>query len=95
MPTMPNKQNARYRDWKIVFEGILAQLDSEVELTLVGGSLGGCFLLKYFSENSIHTDQDVSFLDIPKRQLRIHSLHLIAACIAEGDFTAPMNYVYL
>ena len=36
---MPNKQNARYRDWKIVFEGILTQLHPEDVLTLVGGSL--------------------------------------------------------
>ena len=53
MPTMPNKQNAKYRDWKIVFEGILGQMGSEDEVTLVGGSLGGCFLLKYFSERSV------------------------------------------
>jgi predicted alpha/beta-fold hydrolase len=47
---MPNKLNARYHEWKIFFEGILSKLDREDEITLVGGSLGGCFLLKYFSE---------------------------------------------
>lgn len=79
-PTMPNKQNARYADWKLVFEGILAKLSPEDEVTLIWGSLGGCFLLKYFSENSqIKTHQ-------------IQQIHLIAACISEWDFTAPTSY---
>ncbi len=50
MPIFPNKQNAKYADWKIVFEGILRGLSLDDEITLIGGSLGGCFLLKYFSE---------------------------------------------
>lgn len=27
--------------------------------------------------------------------IQIRAIHLIAACIAEGDFTAPMNYEVL
>jgi hypothetical protein len=27
--------------------------------------------------------------------LRIKAVHLIAACISEGDFTAPTNYDFL
>lgn len=65
---MPNKQNAHYRDWKLVFEGILAQLNPQDEITLVGGSLGGCFLLKYFSE---------------VKSIVVHQIHLVAACISE------------
>ena len=49
-PSLPNKQNARYHDWKIVFEWILSQLNEIDEVTFIWGSLGGCFLLKYFSE---------------------------------------------
>ncbi len=40
MPVFPNKLNAKYDEWKLVFEGILDQLGPDDELTLVGGSLG-------------------------------------------------------
>lgn len=50
MPVFPNKLNSRYDEWKIVFEGILSQLNENDEVTFIWGSLGGCFLLKYFSE---------------------------------------------
>lgn len=82
MPVLPNKQNARYRDWKIVFEWILSMMKPEDEITLIGWSLGGCFLLKYFSE--------VRYFGY-----KINQIHLLAACISEGDFTAPDNYQYL
>ena len=104
-PQMPNKQNARYRDWKIVFEGILTQLHPEDVLTLVGGSLWGCFLLKYFADDMLisgltrdpvnnHSMQKMRFLPSQEwpHQLQIHQIHLIASCIAEGDFNAPTNY---
>jgi predicted alpha/beta hydrolase family esterase len=79
---MPNKQRALYSDWKMVFEALVEKLQiSEDEIYLVGGSLGGCFLLKYFSEEQ------------PK--LKINEIHLMAACISEGDFTAPTNYDFL
>lgn len=81
-PVMPNKLNARYNEWKIVFEGVLSKLNSEDEVTFVGGSLGGCFLLKYFSE--IHLFPYV-----------INQIYLLAACISEWDFTAPTSYEYL
>ena len=81
-PTMPNKQRALYSDWKMVFEALVEKLQtSEDEIYLIGGSLGWCFLLKYFSEEQ------------PK--LNIKEIHLIAACISEGDFTAPTNYDFL
>ncbi len=63
-PQMPNKQNANYEAWKIWFEKYIAQIDPENELFLVGHSLGGNFLLKYLSENS----------------LKVKQLHLVAAC---------------
>lgn len=81
-PAMPNKLNARYSEWKIVFEWVLAKLNSEDELTFMGGSLGWCFLLKYFSE-------------IQEFSHKINEIHLLAACISEWDFTAPSTYEYL
>lgn len=48
-PRMPNKQNARYAEWKIWFERMTPFLEESV--ILVGHSLGGLFLAKYLSEN--------------------------------------------
>lgn len=49
MPKMPNRENARYDEWKIWFERYLRLVESEV--ILIGHSLGGMFLAKYLSEN--------------------------------------------
>jgi uncharacterized protein len=48
-PYMPNKQNAKYMEWKIWFERIIPFLrDGSI---FVGHSLGGLFFAKYLSEN--------------------------------------------
>lgn len=48
-PKMPNKQNAKYTEWKIWFEKLVPFLKNDV--TLIGHSLGGLFLVKYLSES--------------------------------------------
>lgn len=48
-PKMPNKFNAKYREWKIWFEKFIPHFTANV--VLVGHSLGGLFLVKYLSEN--------------------------------------------
>jgi predicted alpha/beta hydrolase family esterase len=48
-PQMPNKENAKYIEWKIWFEKMFPFLDDDV--VLVGYSLGGIFLPMYLSEN--------------------------------------------
>lgn len=47
-PEMPNKQNAKYLEWKIYFEKIIPLMTAPV--ILIGHSLGGIFLAKYLSE---------------------------------------------
>lgn len=109
-PTMPQKQNARYRDWKMVFNGIMSTINPEDEITFIGTSLGGCFLLKYFSEVPIITKNEAiqdsgttrtgllrtsQWQEQTWKNLKIHQIHLLAACISEWDFTAPDNYEYL
>lgn len=47
-PVMPNKQNAKYQEWKIYFEKIIPLMKAPI--ILVGHSLGGIFLAKYLSE---------------------------------------------
>ena len=69
-PTMPNKQRAIYRDWKMLFEELIKDMTPEDEITFIGNSLGGCFLLKYFSET-------------PDILYKINQIHLVAACISE------------
>ncbi len=49
MPQMPNKQNAKYKEWKIWFERMRPFFRNNV--ILIGHSLGGIFLAKYLSEN--------------------------------------------
>jgi predicted alpha/beta hydrolase family esterase len=50
MPDMPNKQNAKYAEWKIYFDKILDLV--QCDYVLVGHSLGGIFLAKYLNENT-------------------------------------------
>ena len=48
-PSMPNKQNAKYDEWALYFSKIVPFLRSDA--VLIGHSLGGIFLAKYFTEN--------------------------------------------
>jgi len=48
-PRMPNKQNAKYEEWKIWFGRMIPFVKDNV--VLIGHSLGGLFLAKYLSEN--------------------------------------------
>jgi predicted alpha/beta hydrolase family esterase len=60
IPQMPNKNNAQYEEWKIVFEKILNKLNKEV--VLIGHSLGGAFLSKYLTENKVDKEIKVVLL---------------------------------
>lgn len=70
MPTMPNKQDAKYEEWKIWFERHFQFLHDGV--ILVGHSQGGYFLLKYLSEN-----------DMP---VTVHVVYLLASPAGPDDF---------
>ena len=50
-PRMPYPDDPRYDEWKAWFERILSVTDDS--LIVVGHSMGGLFLLNYFSENDI------------------------------------------
>lgn len=73
-PSMPNKRNAKYEEWKIWFEKFIPYFESYV---LVGHSLGGLFLAKYLSENTL-----------PKKPIAVF---LVAAPYGEGDFPLSEN----
>lgn len=59
-PSMPNKQNADYEEWSIWFERHFEYLRDEV--VLIGWSLGGMFLAKYLSENTLPFKPKALFL---------------------------------
>ena len=50
LPRMPNKNNAKYLEWKIWFEKMIPFLNKEI--ILVGHSLGASFIAKYLSEEN-------------------------------------------
>jgi hypothetical protein len=70
MPLMPNKQNAKYEEWKIWFERYLEFLRDGV--TLIGHSQGGYFLVKYLTENVM--------------PVRVRALYILAAPCGPDDF---------
>ncbi|MEA1929788.1 MAG: alpha/beta hydrolase [Patescibacteria group bacterium] len=81
-PEMPNGWNAHYVEWAIWLEKIAPLLNPNV--SLVGHSMGGNFLVKYLAENKF-----------PKE---IESLHLVAAPFdaegsdfSMGDFALPSS----
>jgi hypothetical protein len=80
---MPCPMNAKYYEWKIMFDKLLPFLRDDV--LLIGHSLGGIFLVKYLSEN-----------DFPKR---IKATFLVSVPFDEeateeslGDFNLPDNF---
>jgi predicted alpha/beta hydrolase family esterase len=50
-PRMPLQDNARYRDWELMFENYMRLIKGPY--MLIGVSLGGIFLAKYLSENKL------------------------------------------
>ena len=74
-PSMPNKLNAKYLEWKIWFDKFVPYL--EPKFILIGHSLGGLFLAKYLSENKLPQKAEAVFL--------------VAPAGSEGDFILPNN----
>lgn len=60
IPKMPNKENAKYDEWKIWFERHLGLLDGPV--ILIGLSLGAQFLAKFLIENEPSVEIRALFL---------------------------------
>ncbi|PIE85345.1 hypothetical protein CSA08_02090 [Candidatus Gracilibacteria bacterium] len=79
-PTMPNKYNSKYSEWKIWFEKTLEFLDKK--FILVGYSLGGTFLAKYLGENIINKKIMGLFLVAPAFSEKLEDL---------GDFKFKIN----
>jgi uncharacterized protein len=62
-PQMPNKQNAKYLEWKIWFDKFIPYFEPKV--ILIGHSLGGTFLAKYLAENDFPKKIRATFFVAP------------------------------
>ncbi len=60
LPKMPCKERSRYEDWSVWFKRITDACESP--LILVGHSLGGLFIVKYLSENSVEISVEKTVL---------------------------------
>jgi predicted alpha/beta hydrolase family esterase len=76
-PNMPCKDNAKYKEWEIVMNKILSIIPEDSQLHFIGKSLGGNFLSIYLSRNTL--------------KQKVIQLHLVAACLGEGDFRKQQN----
>lgn len=81
-PKMPNSMNAKYCEWKIMFDKLRPFLKNN--LVLVGHSLGGIFLVKYLSENKFPKKILAAFLVAASYNDK-NSKHSL------GDFVLPKN----
>lgn len=77
-PEMPNKELANYALWKMRFEKHIPFLDGE-ELIIIGHSLGGMFLTKYFAENEF--------------PIKVAQLHLVAPVLDAEGLPEGDNYL--
>ncbi|MFW5977189.1 MAG: alpha/beta hydrolase [Candidatus Nanoarchaeia archaeon] len=82
-PTMPLKENAKYKDWKIIFEKYMQQMDEDI--ILIGESLGGIFLAKYLSENKIKKNILGTYLVAPPFDNELSNEELV------GGFNLPKD----
>lgn len=53
------------------------------------------FVIPTKEESALNNGADASYLSMTKSNLQIQQVHLIAACIEAGNFTAPTNYEVL
>jgi predicted alpha/beta hydrolase family esterase len=95
LPSMPNKMNAKYLEWKIWFEKLVPHFNPEI--ILVGHSLGGTFLAKYLSENNIQSRIRAAFLVAPAYD-DAHADYSMADFVLPEDlslFQKQAQHIYL
>lgn len=85
MPRMPLKENAKYNDWKIVFERYVPLLKDNI--ILIGNSLGGIFLTKYLSENKFPKKIKATYLIAPPYDNSIQGEDLVGGFRLKADLS--------
>ena len=81
---MPNKNNAKYSEWKIWLERFVPLFNDEV--LFIGHSLGGIFLVKYLSENKYPKKVRATLLVAPPFDLKDTDFSL-----ADFTISPPLN----
>ncbi len=84
-PRMPLQDNAKYRDWKIMFERYLLLMGKKY--VLVGNSLGGIFLAKYLSENKLKYKALSVYLVCAPFDNSLPSEDLVGGFVLKGDLS--------
>ncbi|MEK7628807.1 MAG: alpha/beta hydrolase [Patescibacteria group bacterium] len=74
-PRFPNDMSARYAEWRWWFDKHVPYMKDGI--VFVGHSLGGNFLAKYFSENTL--------------PVQVRQIHLVAPSWSEGDLVLPTS----
>lgn len=80
-PRMPNKENARYVEWKIWFQRLIPLLNDNP--IFIGHSMGGISLAKYLSEESYPGTIKATFL--------VAAPHSAPAEYTLGDFALKIS----
>ncbi len=90
-PRMPNKENAKYTEWKIWFEKLIPFLDDDI--TLIGHSLGGLFLVKYLSESLFPKKVKALILIAPPYSGKNNNYNINTDFLFNDDFQSVINQV--
>jgi predicted alpha/beta hydrolase family esterase len=84
-PRMPLQDNARYRDWEVVFSRYVRLLSHR--FILIGTSLGGVFLAKYLSEHTLRQKAAAVFLVCPPFDNSLPGEDLVGGFALKSDLS--------
>jgi predicted alpha/beta hydrolase family esterase len=83
-PRMPSAMNAKYIEWKIYFDKLVPFIEEDA--ICIGHSLGGVFLAKYLSENTVTKKMKAIYLIAAPYGDQEHAYSL-----ADFKITAPLT----
>ncbi|MFA5355364.1 MAG: alpha/beta hydrolase [Candidatus Paceibacterota bacterium] len=84
-PRMPLQDNAKYRDWAILFKRYLSLLKGK--FILIGSSLGGIFLAKYLSENKLSKKALSVYMVCPPFDNTLPEEDLVGGFVLKNDLS--------
>lgn len=107
--SMPNRENAKYKEWEIWFNKLVPHLRDNV--MILGHSLGGIFLAKYLAKNRFPKkiraiflmaspfkehgkDDDLGDFKLPKDLSLINQAEHIFLYQSKDDFIVPYKDVF-
>lgn len=88
-PRMPLQDNAKYEEWKIIFEKYLKLLKGD--FILIGTSLGGIFLAKYLSENKLRRKPIATYIVCAPFDGKLTNEDLVGGFKLKSDLSLIQN----